>query len=163
MVGGSLQDFEKAKPILQGMGKNIVHCGAIGSGQVAKICNNLVLAISMIGVSEAMNLGIRLGMNRNTLAGIMNTSTARCWSSDSNNPAPGVMPNVPSSNDFKGGFGASLMLKDLGLALDAAKDVGAAVPLGSASHALYQTLCQQPDAELSKRDFSVIYKFLGGK
>lgn len=162
MVGGTLEDFEKAKPFLQSMGKNIVHCGGVGTGEVAKICNNLVLAISMIGVSEAMNLGIKMGMDRNVLAGIMNTSTARCWSSDSYNPAPGVLPNVPASNEYKGGFGASLMLKDLGLALDAAKDVGAPVPLGSASHALYQTLCQQ-EGELSKKDFSVVYKFLGGK
>jgi 3-hydroxyisobutyrate dehydrogenase len=162
MVGSrDVSDFEKAKAVLSSMGKNIVHCGNPGTGQVAKICNNLVLGISMIGVSEAMNLGVKLGMDRQVLANIMNTSTARCWSSDSYNPAPGVaLPTVPSSNDYEGGFGSSLMLKDLGLASDAAKDVGVPIPLGNAAQALYQTLVVNG---LGKKDFSVVYRFLGGK
>ncbi len=93
MVGGDKEAFEKAKVILQCMGKNIVHCGGSGNGQVVKVCNNLVLAISMIGVSEAMNLGMSLGMDPKVLAGIFNTSSARCWSSDTYNPVPGVMEN----------------------------------------------------------------------
>jgi 3-hydroxyisobutyrate dehydrogenase len=93
MVGGSSPAFERAKVLLQCMGKNIVHCGANGNGQVVKICNNLVLAISMVGVSEAMNLGVTLGMDPKVLAGIFNTSSARCWSSDTYNPVPGVMEN----------------------------------------------------------------------
>jgi len=98
MVGSSSeQDFLDAKPILNQMGKNIVHCGDIGTGQVAKICNNMLLAISMIGTAEAMNLGVKLGMDRTKLAGVLNTSSGRCWSSEVYNPAPGVLPNVPSS------------------------------------------------------------------
>jgi 3-hydroxyisobutyrate dehydrogenase len=150
------------KPVLQNMGKNIVNCGGIGTGQVAKLCNNMVLATSMISICEAMNLGVKLGMDPKVLAGIMNTSTARCWSSDTYNPVPGVMPNVPASNDYEGGFGSLLMLKDLGLAFEAARDASAPIPLGAASHALYQTMCQS-HPELSKKDFAVVYKFLGGK
>jgi 3-hydroxyisobutyrate dehydrogenase len=162
MVGSrDKTDFERSKQLLQTMGKNIVHCGGPGTGEVAKICNNLVLAISMIGVSEAMNLGVKLGMDRNVLAGIMNSSTARCWSSDSYNPAPGVAPpTVPSSNDYEGGFGSSLMLKDLGLAGDAARDAGTPIPLGNAAQSLYQTMVVNG---LGKKDFSVVYRFLGGK
>lgn len=89
MVGGSEEAFERAKPVLSNMGKNVVLCGGVGNGQVVKICNNLVLGISMIGVSEAMNLGVQLGMDAKTLAGIFNTSSARCWSSDTYNPVPG--------------------------------------------------------------------------
>jgi len=162
MVGGCDKEYERTKPILQVMGKNIVHCGQVGSGQVAKLCNNMVLATSMIAISEAMNLGIRLGMDPKTLAAIMNSSTARCWSSDTYNPVPGILPNVPSANDYEGGFGSQLMIKDLGLVLEAARDANAPIPLGSASHALYQTMTQANPA-LSKKDFSVIFKFLNGK
>lgn len=93
MVGGTLPSFERAKILLQCMGKNIVHCGPSGNGQVVKVCNNLVLAISMVGVSEAMNLGVTLGMDPTLLAKIFNSSSARCWSSDTYNPVPGVMEN----------------------------------------------------------------------
>ena len=149
------------KPVLEKMGKNIVHCGGAGTGQVAKLCNNMVLATSMISICEAMNLGIKLGMDPKTLAGIMNTSTARCWSSDSYNPVPGVMPNVPSSRDYEGGFGSLLMLKDLGLVLEAARDASAPIPLGSASHAIYQTMTQS-NPELAKKDFGVVFKYFNG-
>jgi len=91
MVGGSIKSFNAVNPLLTCMGSNIVHCGDIGTGQTAKLCNNMILAVSMLGVSEAMNLGVKLGMDRNKLAGILNTSTARCWSSDTYNPCPGVM------------------------------------------------------------------------
>jgi 3-hydroxyisobutyrate dehydrogenase len=107
MVGGAREAFDKAKPILECMGKNVVYCGGPGNGQVVKICNNLVLGISMIGVSEAMNLGIKLGMDPKTLAGIFNTSSARCWSSDTYNPVPGVIDGVPSSRNYDGGFGSA--------------------------------------------------------
>ena len=162
MVGARTPaDFERAKTsVLQHMGKNIVACGGPGTGQVAKICNNLVLAISMVGVCEASNLGAKLGIDSKVLAGIFNTSTARCWSSDSYNPVPGVGPaTVPSSNAYEGGFGSSLMLKDLGLAAEAARDVGAPIPLGAEAHAVYQLLVANG---LGKKDFSVVYKFLGG-
>ncbi|MEO5862996.1 MAG: 3-hydroxyisobutyrate dehydrogenase [Burkholderiales bacterium] len=139
MVGGDATAFETAKPVLAKMGKNIVHCGAAGTGQVAKICNNMILAISMIGVSEAMNLGASLGIDPKLLAGIINTSSGRCWSSDTNNPYPGVMENVPASRRYTGGFGVDLMLKDLGLAMDAAKQTQQSAILGALAHQLYQT------------------------
>ena len=97
MVGGSDADFDRAQPILAAMGKNIVHCGAAGNGQVAKVANNMLLGISMIGVAEAMALGVALGMDAKTLAGVINTSSGRCWSSDTYNPFPGVLDNVPAS------------------------------------------------------------------
>lgn len=157
MVGGQEAAFERAKPYLQAMGKNIFHCGEIGSGQVAKIANNLVLAISMAAVSEGMNLGVKLGMDPTKLASIINTSSGRCWSSDTYNPCPGVMPNVPSSRGYTGGFGVDLMKKDLGLALQAAQDSGAALPIGSQVAELYQQLSKMG---WGGRDFSVVYEFL---
>eukprot|EP01113_Clastostelium_recurvatum_P033567 TRINITY_DN4451_c0_g1_i1.p1 TRINITY_DN4451_c0_g1~~TRINITY_DN4451_c0_g1_i1.p1 ORF type:complete len:328 (-),score=79.32 TRINITY_DN4451_c0_g1_i1:44-910(-) len=160
MVGGSEDAFEKAKPYLQCMGKNIVHCGDSGNGQVAKVCNNLVLGISMIGVSEAMNLGVKLGMEPKKLAGIFNTSTARCWSSDSYNPCPGAMENVPASRGYTGGFGAALMTKDLGLAVDSAKQAGEGLPLGSSAFQLYSLMVSQG---LGGKDFSAFYEFLQKK
>lgn len=157
MVGGSEADYNAAKDILINMGKNVVHCGAVGNGQAAKICNNMLLAISMIGVSEAMNLGIRLGLDKHVLAGIFNTSTGRCWSADTYNPCPGVIPTVPSSNDYKGGFGTALMTKDLGLAQNAATSVKAATPLGSSAHQLFRVMTNHG---YGGKDFSSIYKFL---
>ena len=153
MVGGEAKHFETAKALLAHMGKNIVHCGSAGNGQVAKICNNMVLAISMIGVSEAMSLGVALGIDPKLLAGIINTSSGRCWSSDTYNPYPGVMENVPASRGYTGGFGADLMLKDLGLATDAAKTAGQPVVLGAAAQQLYQIMSNKGDGG---RDFSAI-------
>lgn len=139
MVGGNTAAFEIAKPLLEKMGKNVVHCGAEGTGQVAKICNNMLLAISMIGVSEAMNLGASLGIDPKLLAGIINTSSGRCWSSDTYNPFPGVIETSAASRGYSGGFGVDLMLKDLGLAMDAAKQAKQSAILGSLAHQLYQT------------------------
>src|SRR5438132_5359370 len=121
MVGGDARDFEIARPMLQAMGKNIVHCGGAGNGQVAKICNNLMLAIEMIATSEGMALAAKLGMDPKVFASVVNTSSGRCWSSDTYNPYPGVLDNVPASRDYSGGFGVDLMLKDLTLIADAAK------------------------------------------
>jgi 3-hydroxyisobutyrate dehydrogenase len=135
------------------MGKNIVHCGESGTGQVAKICNNLLLGISMIGVSEAMNLGVALGIDAKVLAGIINTSSGRCWSSDTYNPYPGVMENVPAARGYTGGFGADLMLKDLGLAVDAAKLSKQPVVLGALAQQLYQMFSAQG---AGGQDFSAI-------
>jgi 3-hydroxyisobutyrate dehydrogenase len=103
MVGGDNQDFEKAKPILACMGKNIVHCGGAGNGQVAKICNNMMLAIEMIATAEGMSLAAKLGMDPKVFAGIANTSSGRCWSSDTYNPYPGVVDNAPASRGYTGG------------------------------------------------------------
>eukprot|EP01091_Cochliopodium_minus_P019077 TRINITY_DN7902_c0_g1_i1.p1 TRINITY_DN7902_c0_g1~~TRINITY_DN7902_c0_g1_i1.p1 ORF type:complete len:334 (-),score=111.03 TRINITY_DN7902_c0_g1_i1:31-999(-) len=157
MIGGEQSTFEKAKLILEKMGKNIVYCGSTGNGQVVKICNNMMLAISMAGVSEAYNLGVKLGMDPKVMAGIFNTSSARCWSSDTYNPVPGVMQNVPSSRGYEGGFGVDLMAKDVGLAVNAANSVKAPIPLGSASLQIYNLLSQQG---FGGKDFSVVYEFL---
>jgi 3-hydroxyisobutyrate dehydrogenase len=153
MVGSSAVVFGQISPLLRAMGKNIVHCGDSGTGQVAKICNNLLLGISMIGVSEAMNLGSALGIDPKVLAGIINTSSGRCWSSDTYNPFPGVMENVPAARGYTGGFGADLMLKDLGLATDAAKLSKQSVVLGAAAQQLYQLFSAQGNGS---QDFSAI-------
>ncbi|HEY0747695.1 MAG TPA: 3-hydroxyisobutyrate dehydrogenase [Steroidobacteraceae bacterium] len=153
MVGGSGEVFEQIAPVLRQMGKNIVHCGESGTGQVAKICNNLLLGITMIGVSEAMNLGSALGIDAKVLAGIINTSSGRCWSSDTYNPYPGVMDNVPAARGYTGGFGADLMLKDLGLAVDAAKLSKQPVVLGALAQQLYQMFSAQG---AGGQDFSAI-------
>ena len=155
MVGGDVADFEKAKPILQCMGKNIVHCGGAGNGQVAKICNNMMLAIEMIATAEGMALAAKLGMDPKVFAGIANTSSGRCWSSDTYNPYPGVLDNVPASRGYTGGFGADLMLKDLTLVTEAAKAAKQPVVLGAAAQQLYQMHSSMGNGAL---DFSSIIK-----
>jgi len=155
MVGGSQADYERVKPVLSTMGKNIVHCGDTGTGQVAKICNNLVLGITMAGVSEAMALGEALGIDPKVLGGIMNTSTGRCWSSDTYNPFPGVIETAPSSRAYTGGFGTDLMLKDLGLATEAARSVKRPAFMGALAQQLYQALSCRGDGNL---DFSAVIR-----
>eukprot|EP01129_Flabellula_baltica_P000389 TRINITY_DN10410_c0_g1_i1.p1 TRINITY_DN10410_c0_g1~~TRINITY_DN10410_c0_g1_i1.p1 ORF type:complete len:335 (-),score=85.93 TRINITY_DN10410_c0_g1_i1:22-1026(-) len=157
MVGGAEESFNTAKPLLEAMGKNIVHCGKGGNGQVAKVCNNLILGITMVGVSEAMNLGVKLGINPEILAQIVNTSSGRCWSSDTYNPVPGIHPNVPASNNYQGGFQVNLMHKDLGLALSAAQQIKEPLPLGANAYELYTLLASKGYGKL---DFSSVYKFL---
>lgn len=157
MVGGTDAAFSSSSEVLQHMGKNIVHCGDAGTGQVAKLCNNLLLGISMAGVSEAMHLGKVLGIDSKVLAHILNTSTGRCWSSDTYNPVPGVLENVPSSNEYKGGFATALMLKDLGLVTKAADDSSVQLPLGQKTQELYQDIVNN---DLGDRDFSVVYQYL---
>lgn len=157
MVGGTSETVTAATPVLKRMGAKIVHCGGSGSGEVTKLCNNLALAISMIGTCEAMALGKRLGMDSKKLAEVMNTSTARCWSSDTYNPVPGVLEGVPASRDYAGGFGAALMEKDLSLAMNAATQVKARLPLGASAHQLYGLLCEN---DLGNKDFGVVYKYL---
>jgi 3-hydroxyisobutyrate dehydrogenase len=153
MVGGEESDFNQLKSIFSLMGKNIVYCGGSGNGQVAKVANNMLLGISMIGTAEAMSLGVSLGMDPKVLAGIINTSSGRCWSSDTYNPYPGVLENVPSSRGYTGGFGSDLMLKDLGLAAEAAKSAKQPIPLGSLAQQIYQTFSLQGNGGL---DFSAI-------
>lgn len=155
MVGGTVFDFERVQPVLALMGKNIVHCGDIGNGEVAKLCNNLLLGISMTGVSEAMSLGAALGMDPKVLAGIINTSSGRCWSSESYNPFPGVMNNVPAARNYTGGFGGDLMLKDLGLAVDAARLAKQPIVLGGVAQQLYQMMSMRGDGAM---DFSAVIK-----
>ena len=155
MVGGSEAQFQQAQPILSAMGRNIVHCGASGNGQVAKVANNMLLGISMIGVAEAMSLGVALGMDAKVLAGVINSSSGRCWSSEVNNPFPGVLENGPASRGYSGGFGTDLMLKDLGLASDAAKQVRQPVILGALAQQLYQASSLRGQGSL---DFSAIIR-----
>ena len=158
MVGGEAQDYEAAKPILQAMGKNIVHCGGIGNGQVAKICNNMMLAVEMIATAEGMTLAAKLGMDPKTFAAIVNTSSGRCWSSDTYNPYPGVLENVPASRGYTGGFGADLMLKDLTLVTDAAKSAKQPVLLGALAQQVYQK--HSNDGNGAKDFSSVILQYM---
>ncbi|KAJ3144271.1 hypothetical protein HK101_002749 [Irineochytrium annulatum] len=160
MVGApDLKAFEWARDgVLKHMGANFVHCGEVGNGQVAKICNNMLLGISMVAASETMNLGVRLGMDPKLLASILNTSSGRCWSTDTYNPCPGVLPNVPASKDYEGGFGTALMAKDLGLAVAAAGEAKATVTLGAIANQIYSQVSSTPGFE--KKDFSSIYKWL---
>ncbi|KAK3578479.1 hypothetical protein CHS0354_038576 [Potamilus streckersoni] len=160
MVGGSETAYNLAKDLLSSMGKNVVHCGTVGTGQAAKICNNMLLAISMIGTSEAMNLGIKLGLEPKLLAKILNMSSGRCWSSEVYNPCPGVLDGVPSSNDYKGGFGTALMAKDLGLAQNASTVTKSPSPLGSLAHQIYRIMTNSGYAD---KDFSSAFKFLQDK
>jgi 3-hydroxyisobutyrate dehydrogenase len=155
MVGATPALFATLKPVLEQMGRNIVHCGEVGTGQIAKICNNLLLGISMIGVAEAMALGDALGIDTGVLAGIINSSTGRCWSSDTYNPWPGIVETAPASRGYSGGFGAELMLKDLGLATEAARQARQPVVLGAVAQQLYQAMSLRGDGGL---DFSAIVK-----
>lgn len=155
MVGGSAKLVEGARPALADMGRNIVHCGQTGTGQIAKLCNNLLLGISMIGVAEAMALGNALGIDTQVLAGIINSSTGRCWSSEVCNPWPGAVETAPASRGYSGGFAGQLMLKDLGLATEAARQVQQPVMLGALAHQLYQAMSQRGDGGL---DFSAVVK-----
>lgn len=153
MVGASDALFATFKPVLAHMGRNIVHCGGVGTGQIAKICNNLLLGISMIGVSEAMALGDALGIDTQVLAGIINSSTGRCWSSDTYNPWPGVIDTAPAARGYTGGFGAELMLKDLGLATEAARQAQQPVIMGAVAQQLYQAMSLRGEGG---KDFSAI-------
>ncbi|KAI8320668.1 hypothetical protein GQ54DRAFT_263130 [Martensiomyces pterosporus] len=162
MVGSqNADDYEKAKVHLQQMGKNVVHCGDLGAGQAAKICNNLLLAISMVGTAEAMNLGIRLGLDPRVLASIINTSSGRCWSSDTANPVPNVIESAPSTNGYNGGFKSRLMLKDLGLVSNAAKESRTPLMLGALAENIYRHISNQ--GEMADKDFSVVYEWLAGR
>ena len=155
MVGGSPNVYEQVKPVLSAMGKNIIHCGDTGTGQIAKICNNLVLGVTMAAVAEAMSLGAALGVDPKVLGALINTSTGRCWSSDTCNPFPGVIETAPASRSYTGGFAIDLMLKDLGLATDAAKLARQPVYLGALAQQLYQAMSTKGAGRL---DFSSVIK-----
>jgi 3-hydroxyisobutyrate dehydrogenase len=137
MVGGSAADLERARPLLEKMGQNIFHAGEAGAGQTAKICNNMLLGILMLGTSEALALGIANGLDPKVLSEIMRRSSGGNWALEKYNPMPGVMDNVPASRGYSGGFGTDLMLKDLGLAQENAAAVRAATPLGGLARNLY--------------------------
>ncbi|MBU3594718.1 3-hydroxyisobutyrate dehydrogenase [Polynucleobacter sp. 71A-WALBACH] len=154
MVGGEAHDVERARPLLEKMGKNIFHAGASGSGQTVKVCNNMLLGIQMLGTSEALRLGIANGMDPKVLSDIMTKSSGRNWVLELYNPCPGVMENVPSSKGYVGGFGVDLMLKDLGLATENASDLEASVPLGELSRKLYEAHSKAGNGQL---DFSSVF------
>ena len=138
MVGGADDAFARARPVLEAMGKKIVHCGGAGAGQAAKICNNMILGISMIGVCEAFVLGEKLGLSAQALYDVASTSSGQCWSLTSYCPVPGPVPASPANNEYKPGFAAALMLKDLLLSQDAAASAGAATALGKHAAEIYQ-------------------------
>jgi 3-hydroxyisobutyrate dehydrogenase len=137
MCGGSKDAFDKAKPILEAMGKKIVHCGDAGAGQAAKICNNMMLGVSMIGVCEAFVLAEKLGLSHQALFDVASTSSGQCWSLTSYCPVPGPVPTSPANNNYKPGFASALMLKDLKLAQEAAAAAGATTPMGAAAAQIY--------------------------
>jgi 3-hydroxyisobutyrate dehydrogenase len=157
IVGGEAEALESARPLLEAMGKNIFHAGASGAGQVAKMCNNMLLAIHMIGTSEALNLGVANGLDAQVLSDIMAKSSGRNWSLDTYNPHPGVMAGVPASREYAGGFGVDLMCKDLGIAMSSANQSRTATPLGSLSQNLYNMHSHNGSGGL---DFSSIIQFL---
>ncbi|MDP4528287.1 3-hydroxyisobutyrate dehydrogenase [Alkalimonas delamerensis] len=160
IVGGSEADYQKAQPVLQGMGKNIFHAGAIGAGQVAKICNNMLLSILMVGTSESLQMGIDNGLDPKVLSEIMLKSSGRNWTLELYNPCPDVMENVPSSNNYQGGFMVDLMAKDLGLALEAATQSQSSTPMGALARNLYVA---HQRAGHGKLDFSSIFKLFEKK
>lgn len=153
MAGGSDESFARAKPILEAMGKRIVHCGEAGAGQAAKICNNMILGISMIGVCEAFVLAEKLGLSHQALFDVASTSSGQCWSINTYCPVPGPVPTSPANSGYKLGFAAALMLKDLRLAQEAALASGASTPLGAEAAQLYSLFEKQGNGG---RDFSAI-------
>ena len=160
IVGGDATALERARPLLEKMGRNIFHAGASGAGQIAKICNNMLLGIQMIGTAEAINLGVANGVDAKVLSDIMAKSSGRNWTLEVYNPWPGAMDNVPASRGYSGGFGTDLMLKDLGLAQEAAAAADASTPLGALARELYQRHSQAGSGAL---DFSSIVRALAGK
>ena len=154
MVGGENSVVECIRPILENMGKNIFHAGGSGAGQTVKVCNNMLLGIQMLGTSEALRLGIANGMDPKVLSDIMSKSSGRNWALELYNPCPGVMENAPSSKGYAGGFGVDLMLKDMGLAIENAQDLGASVPLGELSRQLYESHSKAGNGQL---DFSSVF------
>jgi 3-hydroxyisobutyrate dehydrogenase len=160
MVGGGEAGFARAQPILAKMGKTIVHAGGAGNGQAAKICNNMILGISMIAVAEGFNLAAKLGLDAQKLFDISSKSSGQCWSMTSYCPVPGPVPTSPANRDYKPGFTADMMLKDLKLAQTAAQNTGQATPLGAAAESLYALMSAQGNGAL---DFSGIINMLRGR
>ena len=160
MVGGSDASFAKAKPVLEKMGKNIVLAGTSGGGQAAKICNNMILGVSMIAVSEAFMLAKRLGLDAQKLFDVASTASGQCWSLTNYCPVPGPVPASPANRDYQAGFTAAMMLKDLMLAQQAANAAGASTPLGAEAAQLFSLFVNSGNGA---KDFSGIIKMLDGK
>jgi 3-hydroxyisobutyrate dehydrogenase len=159
MAGGSQEAFAQGEPILASMGKRVVHCGEAGAGQAAKICNNMMLGISMIGVAEAFVLAEKIGLSHQALFDVASTSSGQCWSLTSYCPVPGLVPASPANNAYKPGFAAALMLKDLRLAQEAALASGATTPLGAEAAQIYALFAGSGHAG---DDFSGIINFVRG-
>ena len=157
IVGGPEATLERARPFLQAMGRNIFHCGDSGAGQVAKLCNNMALGAIMAVTGEAIALGVAHGLDPKVLSGMMAVSTGRSWATEVCNPWPGVLDNAPASRGYAGGFGNDLMLKDLGLAAEAAMGVGASIPMGELARNLYAMNSRAGNGRL---DFSSVVKLV---
>jgi 3-hydroxyisobutyrate dehydrogenase len=160
MVGGSEEGFAGAEPILSGMGKAVIHAGGVGAGQAAKIANNMLLGATMVATCEAFLLAKKLGLDLQTFYDISSKASGQSWSMTSYCPIPGVGPDSPADRDYQGGFAAALMLKDLKLAVAAAQDANASVPMGAAAEALYQAFANGGGGSL---DFSAIIRLLEGE
>ena len=159
MVGGTDKSFAMARPTLGAMGKTVIHAGSAGSGQAAKICNNMLLGASMIATAEAFNLAIRLGLDPQVFFDISSKASGQCWSMTSYCPVPGPVPAAPSNRNYDGGFMSALMLKDLKLAMAESQATGASVPMGALAESLYQNFVNLGGAP---KDFSAIIKLLDG-
>ncbi|WP_462416930.1 3-hydroxyisobutyrate dehydrogenase [Kytococcus sp. Marseille-QA3725] len=153
MVGGTEEAFGRAKPILEVMGRKIVHCGGAGNGQAAKICNNMLLGVQMVAVSEAFVLGEKLGLDPQAFFDVASTSSGRCWALDTNCPVPGPVEGSPSNRDYAGGFATGLMLKDLNLAQDASELAGVDTAFGRAARDAYERFAE---IDGPKRDFGAV-------
>ena len=160
MVGGEKEAFRRGEPILHAMGRRIVHCGSAGNGQAAKICNNMILGISMAGVCEAFVLAEKLGLSHDALYDVASTSSGQCWSLTTYCPVPGPVPSSPANHGYKPGFASELMLKDLKLAQEAAQTVGATTPMGAAATQLYGLHNAWGEGGA---DFSAIIELLRGR
>ncbi|OLN87384.1 putative 3-hydroxyisobutyrate dehydrogenase, mitochondrial 2 [Colletotrichum chlorophyti] len=161
MLGCEPALVPRIEPTLLRMGRRVLHCGPQGAGLSAKLANNYLLAINNIATAEAMNLGVRWGLDPKVLAGVINVSTGKCWPSEVNNPVKGVVEGSPAGRDYKGGFGIGLMRKDLGLAVVAAEEAGARLELAARATEVYAAA--EKEERCKGRDFSVVYRYLGGE
>lgn len=155
MVGGDESAVQRARPVLEPMAGKVIHCGAAGAGQAAKVCNNMVLAVQQIAVGEAFVLGDKLGLSAQSLFDVITGATGNCWAVHTNCPVPGPVPTSPANNDFKPGFATALMNKDLGLAMDAVASTGSTAPLGSHAAEIYAEFISS-DASHADKDFSAV-------
>ena len=158
MVGGDEEALQRARPVLEPMAGKIIHCGAAGAGQAAKVCNNMVLAVQQIAVGEAFILAEKLGLSAQSLFDVITGATGNCWAVHTNCPVPGPVPTSPANNDFKPGFATALMNKDLGLAMDAVSSSGSAAPLGTHAAEIYAKFA----ADHADKDFSAVIEMLRG-
>jgi 3-hydroxyisobutyrate dehydrogenase len=158
MVGGDLDELRRAHPILEPMAGKIIHCGAPGAGQAAKVCNNMVLAVQQIAIGEAFVLAEKLGLSTQSLFDVITGATGNCWAVHTNCPVPGPVPTSPANNNFTPGFATALMNKDLGLAMDAVSSTGSAAPLGSHAAEIYAKFA----AANADKDFSAVIEMIRG-